>query len=488
MAAPIYSYRPEIKIEILDNDVTVNLGDVGSCTIRKNLYQPAGEFQLVFPDLPVKGWFTEDGGTMERESLYGLVNPLDRICIWMRRWRDDCPTVGPWVPVLTGFVRSVGRDEQVGPDGRPQRQVVVAGQDCGGAFLMEMVSAFITYQNNHIGGVNFPARLNWMKEYGLTYDLFQVQDFIWNVATKTTQSIMQTAEFEFQQKFYVNKGYLVPQIAFSQEGTVWELLYRYADGPWNELFVRENRNMFPNMAERCPAESKEGIHDPKLLNPELVFRPTPWLDYDENPLPDVNMDSVTMWNIDMKHVVALRAHRDDAELVNHVWIHTPAMAQLANSQMVKKLAGVDDANPPGVVNPGTRDKFGDRVQQEATRLMPFNSAPNSQPKDIQRANEDQMLQWAQERQRWVVLAQANIHNFERGSITMKGYPMMRVGDYFRLHRGDVVWHGYVTNIVHDFQPYRRYLTTMDYIRGSQIKVRRELQNPWDVERKTGEIL
>jgi hypothetical protein len=40
---------------------------------------------------------------------------------------------------------------------------------------------------------------------------------------------------------------------------------------------------------------------------------------------------------------------------------------------------------------------------------------------------------------------------------MKGYPMMRVGDYFRLHRGDIVWHGYVTNIVHDFQPYKRYL-------------------------------
>jgi hypothetical protein len=69
---------------------------------------------------------------------------------------------------------------------------------------------------------------------------------------------------------------------------------------------------------------------------------------------------------------------------------------------------------------------------------------------------------------------------------MKGYPMMRVGDYFRLHRGDIVWQGYVTNIVNDFQPYRQYITTMDYIRGNQIKVRRAMQNPWDVERKTGD--
>ena len=479
MAAPIYSYRPEIKVEILDNDITVNLGDVGSCTVRKNLYQPAGEFQLVFPDLPVTGWNSSGGegpGEAVRESLYGLVNPLDKIVIWMRRWRDDCPTVEPWVPVLTGFVRSVGRDEQVGPDGRPQRQVVVAGQDCGAAFLMEQVSAFITYQNDNIGGP-LPSALTWLREYGLTSQTQKVQDFMWEVGTYTTQSIMEAVGFEFQKKFYVEKGTVLPHAAFSQEGTIWEMLYRHADGPWNEFFVRENRNMFPDMAEKCPGPVGD-IHKKELLDPELVFRPTPWLDYDENPLPDVNMDSVTMWNIDIKHVVALRAHRDDSELVNHVWIHTPVSSAAAFTQAVKNL---------GLVNADTRDKYGDRIQQEATRLFPYDmaNAPINLPPGEQLAAENEVKTWVEERRNWMVLAQNRIHDFERGSITMKGYPMMRVGDYFRLHRGDIVWHGYVTNIVHDFQPYKRYLTTMDYIRGSQIIKRRKTENPWDTERKTG---
>ena len=483
MASPIQSYRPEIKIEILDNDITINLGDVGSCTIRKNLYQPAGEFQLIFPDLPVKGWFSEGGGTMERESLYGLVNPMDRICIWMRRWRDDCPTVEPWVPVLTGFVRSVGRDEQVGPDGRPRRQVVIAGQDCGAVFLMEQISVLISYQNQTLEvpptGDSRWNPLAWLREYGLQSDTMKVEDFIWDVATKTTLPIMKTAKFEFQKQWYVKKGTVLPWSAFSEEGAIWELLYRYSDMPWNELFVRENRNMFPDMAERCPVGSKAGIYEPRLLNPELVFRPTPWLDIDENPLPDVDMKSVTMWNIDMKHVVALRAHRDDAELVNHVWVQTPLMTAAALTQTVKNIRGL--------VNADTRDKFGDRSQILATRLQhtDLEHAPINLPKDEQRAAEEKTESWSRDRRDWLLKAQNRIHDFERGSITMKGYPMMRVGDYFRLHRGDIVWHGYVTNIVHDFQPYKRYLTTMDYIRGSQIIKRRKTENPWDTERKTG---
>ena len=288
---------------------------------------------------------------------------------------------------------------------------------------------------------------------------------------------MEAVGFEFQKKFYVEKGTVLPHAAFSQEGTIWEMLYRHADGPWNEFFVRENRNMFPDMSVRCPGSAGD-IHQKRLLDPELVFRPTPWLDYDENPLPDVNMDSVTMWNIDMKHVVALRAHRDDSELVNHVWIQTPVLAAAAYTQTIKNL---------GLVNADTRDKYGDRIQQEATRLFPYDmaNAPISLPRAEQLAAEDMTKTWVEERRDWMVQAQNRIYDFERGSITMKGYPMMRAGDYFRLHRGDIVWHGYVTNIVHDFQPYRHYFTTMDYIRGSQIKVRREIQNPWDVERKTG---
>jgi hypothetical protein len=374
-------------------------------------------------------------------------------------------------------VRSVGRDEQVGPDGRPRRQVVVAGQDCGAAFLMEMVSAWITFQNDGLAGP-LPASLTWLRELGLDSRAIKVEDFMWQTATVATQSIMDAVGYQFQQKFYVNKGTVVPYSAFSQEGTIWEMLYRHTDPPWNEFFVRENRNMFPDMSVRCPGSAGD-IHKKELLDPELVFRPTPWLDYDENPLPDVNMDSVTMWNIAMKNVVALRAHRDDSELVNHVQIKPTLLGGTGYTQVFQP--------DMGLVNADTRAKYGDRIQNDVTQLFPADLArpPINLPRADQLQAENVTKDWVTERRDWMVLAQNRIHDFERGSITMKGYPMMRVGDYFRLHRGDIIWHGYVTNIVHDYQPYRHYFTTMDYIRGSQIKVRREIQNPWDVERKTG---
>jgi hypothetical protein len=478
MAAPIYSYRPEIKIEILDNDITINLGDKGACTIRKNLYQPAGEFQLVFPDIPVQGWFGDaSNSTLARESLYGLVNPMDRIVIWVRRWRDGTQSIEPWIPVLTGFVRSVGRDEMVGPDGRPQRQVVIAGQDCGAVFLMEQAGVFISYGNETLGSPISDPKLipfAWLREYGLTSTLQKIEDFIWEVATKTTESIMKVADFEFQKKFYVQKGTIQPHSAFTQEGAIWEMLYRYADGPWNEFFVRENRNM---LDEQGNGKTGVDYHAKEMVDPELVFRPTPWLDWEENPLPDVNMDSVTMWNVKLAHVVALRAHRDDSELVNHTWVQTPLAMAAAYTQAVK--------GHRGLVNADTREKFGDRMQVEATRLWPsdLSHAPINLPMDEQKQADEKQWDWATERRNWMIQAQTSIHEFERGSMTLKGYPMMRVGDYFRLHRGDVKWMGYITNVVHDFQPYRRYLTTLDYIRGNQAKVRRTLDNPWDQERK-----
>lgn len=451
MAAPIYSYRPEIKLIVATNDVTKHLGDVGSVTVRKNIYEPAGNFQIIFPDLPVEGW---------RESLYGLVRPLDQIQIWVRRWREPNASIEPWVPILTGFIRSIGRDETVGGDGRVQRRVVLAGQDAGAAFLMEQVYAFITFQNRGTG-LGIPE-LAWLQEYDLKRNPIAVEEFIWGVATKSTEDIMTQVDLEFQKRFTVKRGTVLPNKAFSQEGTIWEMLKTYSDAPWNELFVRENRKM-----------------DGEDVNPELVFRPTPWYDYDDNPLPDFEPeedDTVSYWEVPLADVVSMSAHRDDSELVNHAWVLSSVSNAAAMTQATKESSGI--------VNDDTRKKFGDRIIQLPTNLSPVDSAhPMNLPMSEQREAERQTVNWVLERREWLKLAHQDIHKFERGSVTMKGYPHLRVGDYFRLSRGDIIWEGYITNISHQFNAYRQYLTTLDYIRGNQWKRRQEIDGPWDKERK-----
>lgn len=452
MASPILSYRPEIKIEIRTNDFSKHLGDVGSVTVRKNIYEPAGNFQIIFPDLPEEN---------TRESLYGLLEPLDEILIWVRRWHDSKMTMEPWTPILTGFVRSVGRDESVGSDGRVQRQVIVAGQDAGAAFLMEQVNAYISYQNR--GTSPIPA-LAWLTEYGLNRNAQKVEDFIWEVATKATQTIMTQVDLEFQQNFFVKRGTVLPNHAFSQEGTIWEMIHRYSDAPWNELFVRENRT-----------------NDGKDRNPELVFRPTPWFDYNDKPLPDFEDDSsVTFWDIPLSDVVALSAHRDDSELVNHAWVQSVIGQAATMTQMTK--------NSSGIANEKTRDKFGDRILILPTHLNPQDTMhPISLPMADQKKAEKLTYDWVQERREWLKLAHEDIHKFERGSMTMKGYPHPRVGDYFRLARGDIVWEGYIVGITHQFNAFHQYLTTLEYIRGNQWKKRQEITHPWDKERKQAKI-
>ncbi len=452
MASPILSYRPEIKIEIATYDVSKHLGDVGSVTVRKSIYEPAGNFQIVFPDLPYEG---------KRESLYGLISPLDPIVIWVRRWREPNMEIGVWVPILSGFVRSVGRDESVGGDGRVQRHVVVAGQDCGSVFLMEQVNAFISFQNH--GTSPIPA-LAWLSEYGLNREAQRVEDFIWEVATESTKSIMGKPKLEFQKQFFVKRGTVLPNHAFSQEGTIWEMIHRYSDAPWNELFVRENRTM-----------------DGKDRNPELVFRPTPWFDYEDNPLPDFDDDtSVSYWPVPLADVVSLSAHRDDSELVNHAWVQSVISQAAGMTQMTKSTSGL--------VNEETRDKYGDRILILPTHLNPQDTKhPISLPMAEYKKAEKLTFDWVQERREWLKKAHENIHNFERGSLMMKGYPDPRVGDYFRLARGDIVWEGYIISITHQYNAYHQYLTTMEYIRGNQFKKRKEIQDPWDKERKQAAI-
>lgn len=458
MPASILNYRPEIKLEIAGNDVTQYLGDQGTVSLRKSIMAPAGEFAISFPDMPTPNY---------RESLYGLVRPLDDIVISGRRWQEPETSLPEWTVMLRGFVRSIGRDEQIAQDGRPQRRVVISGHDCGAVFSMEMLAAYITYQNQANGEGILPAPLVWLREYGLISQPFPVQTFIWLLAFISTQEIMRLGGFSFVPVLAVDKGAVLPHTAFSQEGPIWGMLKRYSDAPWNELFVREGEK-----------------------EPELVFRPAPYYetpDQDDKeavaeggkPLPDaeVGLKSVRFWEIPNRNVIALHAHRDDSELVNHAWVMLAAGNVGGNTCPI--------INQKGTLNADTRAKFGDRLATETTYLGPTNLAPSiNLNRAAQIAADQEWCAWGAYRLEWLKLAGKNIHLLERGSLTIKGDPKIQVGDYIWVTRGDLRWRGYVVNIQHQFSAYRHYLTTLDYIRGTQWLVRKTIDKPWDSERKS----
>jgi hypothetical protein len=86
----------------------------------------------------------------------------------------------------------------------------------------------------------------------------------------------------------------------------------------------------------------------------------------------------------------------------------------------------------------------------------------------------------------MVSAGKDVYQFEKGSITIKGNPHIRVGDYVKVKRGVIEWSGYIVSIQHNYSAYRQYLTTIEYIRSDQWIERQKVKSGvWDKERKQG---
>lgn len=453
----IRSYAPKCRI-LVNHSLYIEgqLGDSGGVYLSKSLYSPTGEFSLNFPDHPYHNGGSIFGPVIEaatetsgggRRSLYDMVSPMDPIEIHLTHNEDGA--IVDYVTVLRGFVRSVGRDEKVGSDGRVERRIVIAGHDFGAAFLMQQMGAILSAAINKMA---LPPAFAYLRDTGLSTAPLPVGDFIWGVASSLTKDIMESAGYSFQKEFSVKKGYCLPMTALAGEGAVWEVLKRYSDAPWNELFIREGSR-----------------------NPELVFRPTPWKDASDMWLPDALATDVTTWNIPMSQIFGLSAHRDDADQVEHSFVQNQGAIMQQN--WFPLLEGM------GEFNTSLRKKFGDRIQQLTSYIGP--STPGS---DLAESSQNQsytdFYSWIKDRMAWVRAAGTDIYKLEKGSINIKGDPRIRVGDYVHVQRGPVAWTAYIVAVEHTFQPYRQFMTTVQYIRSNQWIKRNAVSNAWDAERKT----
>lgn len=438
MSAPVRSYRPEINILIDGQDYTHLLADVGSVTLRKNLYAPTGEARIVLADMPI--------GKTTRDNAYGLLSLIIPVEIKIRRWREGEAAL-KWVTVFRGILRSAGRDEQVGADGRVQRRVLLQAHDCGVVFLMQQIHPFIAFG---ITGVPNTPMGFWLKELGMLSKLYPAAEFIWKAATLSTNEIMSGVGYSFDQKFSVEEGNIQPSHAFSQEGPLWGMLDRYADRPWNELFVREGE-----------------------ATPELVYRPTPWRDSTDGWIKPVGETPKTR-TVQMRDILSLSAHRDDAEFINHAKVVSPAAHAAGLVQFESK--------DTGLLNGETAGRFGHRIKVQPTFHLPP-TLPINLPQAEQLQSNANFRDWIAKRRDWIKAAGEDIWKLERGSVVIKGYPEHQVGEYIEIDRGELKWLGYVTDVVQEFVPFQRYTSTLNYIRGNQWLRRKEVTNPWEKERQ-----
>lgn len=117
-----------VRFDRTDSEIDLSpfLGDGSSVATSKGVHDPAGGFTITIMDRPYV-----NGGALE--SLYGVIEPMDFIEIRMKH----SPNGSALVPiVMRGFISGVSRNETMGADGRPQRSVIITGQDYGKIWQM----------------------------------------------------------------------------------------------------------------------------------------------------------------------------------------------------------------------------------------------------------------------------------------------------------------------------------------------------------------
>lgn len=456
----------EYKITSLNTVATpyLSFGDNGGVTVSKGLYDPAGEFQVRLPDMPIN---LTVNGVAARDSLYGFIEPMDRVEIRMNR--DQLPP-GQMPVVLRGFVRGVGREETMDSQGRPIRTLVISGHDFGCAFSIEQIGAVRAYLENRDAYL-FSTIAGLLAAVSIELETgkeMPIGPFVERVTKEFVQPILdnvgETFEFDLTHAPGDQKVYL--QTAISVEGPIWNWLYRLIDSPWNEMFVREGPE-----------------------HPEVVVRRTPWLrDSAIQTMPQEDFLAsigTTLHAIEMNEVIGLRAHRDDSDVTNILLINNWEGSLYGTDYW--KTRGAEQMT---IYTPeNSPDRYGHRIAQLYSMLMPT-SAQGKQDAAFGAAKKE-IEDWMQtERFQWLLDRWGRNADWEHGSIDIRGRSDIRVGEYIHVKRGmgagtdsGVDWAAYVTRVTHQYNPFQKYTTTLEYIRSNQYVRRRDAKNPWDTERR-----
>ena len=142
----IRTYQPKIQVTLVKTvdqrsgvservreagwriDLTPYLGDRGKVTTYRAINSADNHFTMQLMDRMHPG---------AKDSLYGLVAPMDMVEIRMAREAkggDNMPVV------MRGFVDNIRRTESVGQDGSPVRGITIHGGDYG--MIMQAVQIY----------------------------------------------------------------------------------------------------------------------------------------------------------------------------------------------------------------------------------------------------------------------------------------------------------------------------------------------------------
>lgn len=464
-------------------NLTPFLGEGSSVKTSKSVREPAGGFSITFMDQAQKDWVSRFSppGAQSLETVYGLIEPMDVIEIRMWSGVGGGSFDEKYPIIMRGFVSEVQRQQTLGQDGKPQRAVVISGQDFGKIWQTFQVLFLPAYAEGKALLTSFAiAELFDFKAVAA----LPAGEFVRTMVEKIINphikgflpdSLPQSIPKEIQTGDSISvKHGTVGQSFQSQTGSVYEIMRMHADvGVWNELYTEDR---------------EDGVH--------CVYRAIPALhltapEGGERKIQDDAPDPIycDVW---AEHIESVAVSRTDANIANFYWVNNAKYDLI--DDMTRKLFGLTDGNKSISTKeyPNTAIKYyGVRPMYAETQMSgdDIKNDQSGQPQDKQDDRNKKQESWIEKRRRLMIEMNKDNVVFERGSMRIKGGLMrpggaeaMKAGDYIRVHMGRLVWDAYVVQIDHDFVPYQGYTTTLIFERGEGFARRTALNGaPWIAE-------
>jgi hypothetical protein len=480
------SARYEGKDESID--LTGYLGDGAVVRTCKSVREPAGGFSITFAD---KADTDFSGGvgylsSSVLETVYGLVEPMDLVEIRMWSGAGAAPVarlglMHPRYPiVMRGFVSAVQRQQSMTEDGRPQRQVVITGQDYGKIWQMFQVIYLAAYAEGKALLTNFGL---WELFGATASNALPAADFIRTMVEKIINPHLggfmperSTMPRQLTLGGGITVAHGVVNNSYQQmQGSLYEIMRFHGDvGVWNELYTEDR---------------EDGVH--------VVYRPVPALDLSTGKKIQEDAPSPVYVSIPAWAVQSISVCRSDESVGNFFWVNNSRFDLV--DEMQRKLASIpaNDGRVSLKEYPNTAVKYyGVRPMYASTQQGDDQIAnmTSGQKKDDLDQRSTRQEAWIDKRRRLMMEMNKDNVVFERGTARVKGGPMradgvglMKAGDYARFQFGSTESIGYVVQIEHEFAPFRGFTTNLVFERGTGFAERIKMggpASPWLAEQAT----
>lgn len=451
--------------DITEFDLTQFLGDGSSVRVVTDTKAPAGAFALSVIDAPKSIKVGSEGKVVHAESLAYLLEPADLIEI--RAAHDPSeyakPDKGYKLPILMrGFVSEIRRKRWVDGQGRPQRQVVITGQNLIGRAWQALR---IMYFNNHPLGDNILSSFKFLQKYdpdgtiarnpttgGFMSEIIKpiIEEFLsgmtfWNKAI--------TREFSKISVECTAQGCIQGMVANTFESGS---LYRFiafltdVDSGLNEIF----------------SESRES-------GEYIVLRPTPWRTPDRKFIQDsgglVSPEiayKANLVELTDDDIVSIESSRTDQGVVNVTYAKSSAWWYGSDTALRLTSDLLPETDYPNN-NPAI---YGHRLLEADIALGPpdYDGSTDRIPAEQRQTYDQSVMGWLADRRRVLQEATRDAAIFERGTLVCRGDERLRAGIFVRVKEGELVYEIYAARVEHQFTMFQGFMTTIYYERSDSF--------------------